>query len=408
MKQIARVLKPVSALALVAAMAACVHASPQPDPDSGSSERRSPAYTGTIDALFVGHSAMNEIVDDYVSTLASTYDSGNTMRTTQVTNGDISLVGKMERDELDPVFRSASHGYEVAVLTEQWDYESWYDPAEHGADTGVPVHGCPPSGYSYTDAWVNAPADDWNPIPYYLQQYVDRIACGNPEATSFYYQNWTIDYNEIADGTTRRSDPGFVRPTIAEVDRRIRAGSGDPDLAAADLIEYRGVKWERFVAAIQRPNLVFVPANYALAELMRDIETGTAPGFEALHGTDGLTADGELAWVDWIFYEDGYHLSTVGHYFMSLMIFSAVYNVSPEGLEIGSGNFPASEWFPNGQYALEGISNARYQELLTESGASGVYDLRGYQGLDYIHDDLRIYLQRLAWETFRQFDQSRI
>jgi hypothetical protein len=179
-------------------------------------------------------------------------------------------------------------------------------------------------------------------------------------------------------------------------------------LAAADLIEYRGVKWERFVAAINRPNLVFVPANYALAELMRDIEAGTAPGFEALQGTSGLTADGELAWVDWIFYEDGYHLSTVGHYFMSLMIFSAVYNVSPEGLEIGSGNYPASEWFPNDQYPLEGVSNARYQELLTESGASGIYGLRGYQGRDCIHDELRDYLQRLAWETYRQFDQSRI
>ncbi len=190
------------------------------------------------------------------------------------------------------------------------------------------------------------------------------------------------------------------------MDQRIASGQEDPDLAAADLIEYRGVKWERFVAAINRPNLVFIPTNYALAQLMRDIEAGIAPGFQALQGADGLTPEGELGWVDWIFYEDGYHLSTVGHYFMSLMIFSAVYNVSPEGLEIGSGNYAVSDAFRNDQYPLEGISNSRYQELLDDSGASGIYDLRGYQDLDYIHDELRDYLQRLAWDTFRQFDQT--
>lgn len=397
----------LSVVLVTAILGACEHASAQPDDRLPVSDRRSsPAYTGAVDALFVGHSAMNNVVDDYVATLAHTYDRTNTLRTVQVTSGDISLVGKMSFPELDPVFRADSHGFEVAVLTEQWDYESWYDPAVHGADTGGPVLGCPPQSYSYTDAWVDAPSGEWNPIPYYLQQYVDQIACGNPDATSFYYQTWTIDYNAITDGTTRRSDPGFVRPTIAEVDRRIRDGVGDPDLAAADLIEYQGVKWERFVAAINRPNLIFVPANYAIAQIMRAIETGTAPGFEALNGTNGLTAEGELAWVDWLFYEDGYHLSTVGHYVMSLMIFAAVYNVSPEGLEIGTGNYAVSDAFRNDQYPLEGISNNRYEELLTESGAAGIYDLRGYQGLDYIHDELRDYLQRLVWETFQRYDQQ--
>jgi hypothetical protein len=161
MKQMTRILKLAPTLLVKIVMiivTACAHASPQSGAGAGELDRPSPAYTGSVDALFVGHSAMNQIVDDFVSTLASAYDSANNVRTTQVTNEDVSLVGKMDREELDPVFRADSHDFEIAVLTEQWDYESWYNPAEHGEDTYGPVHGCPPSDYSYSQAWVNVPA----------------------------------------------------------------------------------------------------------------------------------------------------------------------------------------------------------------------------------------------------------
>ncbi len=105
---------------------------------------------------------MNNVVDDYVRTLAETYDSANDMRTVQITsepgNDGLSLLGKMDREELDPVFRGAGHDFEIAVLTEQWDYESFYHHAEHGADTYGPVGGCPPSDDTYSADWANAPA----------------------------------------------------------------------------------------------------------------------------------------------------------------------------------------------------------------------------------------------------------
>lgn len=391
----------LSAPLLVLLLGACVHSGLPGSPGSGApsgGDRPSPALTGHAQALFVGHSAMNNVVDDYVATLARLADDANMLVTTQVTYGDISLVGKMDRAELDPVFREESHPFDVAVLTEQWDYETFYDPAVHGADPNDPVSGCPPDHYAYPAAWVNPP-DDWNPLPYYLQQYVDALACGNPQSTVFYYQTWTTDYNAVTDGTTRTSNPNFRRPTIAEMDELIRSGNAMPDLPIADLIEFQGVKWERFVRAIRRPDVVFIPAGYAMAELLREVEAGEVPGFEALRETDGLTDEGRLAWVDWIFYHDGYHLSTVGHYFVSLVIYASVYNASPEGLPIGSGAFAVSEAFFEDQYPLEGISNDRYRALLAESGASGIYDLRGYGDLDYIHDDLRLYLQRLAWEA---------
>ena len=113
-----------------------------------------------------------------------------------------------------------------------------------------------------------------------------------------------------------------------------------------------------------------------------------------------MTEAGHLAWRDYLFYaEDGYHLATMGHYLMSLVIYASVFNESPEGIEIGEGNFRASGAFSVNQYPIRGISNEEYEALLEETGAEGVYGLRGTNGLEYVHDDLRLYLQRLAWEV---------
>lgn len=365
--------------------------------NEGGNDIGSPRYTGDINALFVGHSAMNDIVDDYVRTLAQTRDNSNNLTIATATSGDISLVGKMDREEVRPIFQQDNHNYDFAVLTEQWDYQN-YNPSIHGADDNNPVTGCPPSGYDYADLWEN-PEDDWVPIPFYLQQYVDGMECGNGSSETFYYQTWTLDYNEVTNGTTRQSDPDYQRPTVDEMITLIQNGQANPDLAAADRIEFEGVKWEHFVRSINRPDVIFIPAGFAMARLIREIEAGQVPGFEAVANSNGIAADGRLAWVDWIFYNDGYHLSTVGHYFVSLVIYASVYNESPEGIEIGSGNYGVSEAFFEDQYPLEGISNQQYQDFLNQTGANGIYDLRGHNSLDYIHEDLRIYLQRLAWDV---------
>lgn len=366
------------------------------DPADNNASPTIPAFSGDLNGLFVGHSAMNMIVDDYVALLANLANSENQLNTVQVTNNGISLVEKMDREhglfDGDP-----THNFDFAVLTEAWDYQN-FNPEVHGRDVNEAVNSCPPSDYNFPDLWEN-PEEDWVPIPYYLQQYADALECGNSESVTFYYQTWSLGYNEVPNGATRTSDQNYQRPTIAEMEQMLINGNVSPDLPLADRIEFEGVKWQYFVRSTQRSHIVFIPAAFALSRLIREIEAGQVPGFEAVAATNGVGADGTLVWTAYLFHNDQYHLSTVGHYLMSLVIYASVFNQSPEGLEIGSGQFVASEWFPEDQYDLEGITNERYNELLAESGASGVYDLRGYNDLDYMHDDLRNYLQRLAWEV---------
>ncbi|MTI21852.1 hypothetical protein E1176_12540 [Fulvivirga sp. RKSG066] len=366
------------------------------DPDDGSGNDDPPSFSGDLNALFVGHSAMNMIVDDYVATLANLGDAGTTLNREQVTNGDISLVGKMDREH--GLFDGDnSHSYDFAVLTEQWGYQD-FNPSEFGEDTNAAISGCAPDGYQVPALWEN-PAEDWAPIPYYLQQYADALECGSPESVTFYYQTWSLGYDEVPNGTTRAANQNYQRPTVEEMEQMLNSGNAFQDLPLADRIEFEGVKWQFFVRSTKRSHIRFIPAAFAMSRLMREIEAGTVPGFEALANSGGLTADNQLAWVDYLFYQDEYHLSTVGHYFMSLVIYASVFNQSPEGFAIGSGQFLTSEWFPENQYDLEGISNEQYEALLQEAGAEGIYDLRGYNDLDYMHDDLRDYLQRLAWDV---------
>lgn len=357
-----------------------------------------PTFSGDLNALFVGHSAMNMIVDDYVALLAELADPNTTVTTAQETNGELSLVGKMDNEHTRTLFDGdPTHSYNFAVLTEQWDYQN-YNPDENGTDTNETIDACPGTDYDYLDEWENA-SGDFIPIPYFLQQYADALECGNNASVTFYYQTWSLGYNEIADGTTRTSDQSYQRPTVIEMEQLLTSGGAFPDLPLADRIEFEGVKWQYFVRSTKRSHIVFIPAAFALSRLMREIEAGTVPGFEAVANTGGFNGRGELAWTDYLFYQDQYHLGTVGHYFMSLIIYASIFNTSPEGINIGSNQFLASEWFPEDQYPLEGISNSQYQELLNQTGAEGVYDLRGYNDLDYMHDDLRNYLQRLAWEV---------
>ena len=355
-----------------------------------------PSFSGNLNALFVGHSAMNMIVDDYVAILANQADSDTQITRDQVTNGDISLVGKMDREH--GLFDGDnSHEYDFAVLTEQWGYQD-YNPDLLGRDSNDALNECAPADYEVPSLWID-PEEDWAPIPYYLQQYADALECGNNESVTFYYQTWSLGYDEVANGATRAANQNYQRPTIAEMEQMLINENAWPDLPLADRIEFEGVKWQYFVRSAKRSHIEFIPAAFALSRLMRAIEAGEVPGFEAVATTGGLTADGTLAWTDYLFYQDQYHLATVGHYFMSLVIYAAVFDQSPEGLEIGSGQFLTSEWFPEDQYDLEGISNERYQELLQETGAAGIYELRGHNDLDYMHDDLRDYLQRLAWDV---------
>ncbi|WP_258099072.1 hypothetical protein [Marinoscillum pacificum] len=361
-----------------------------------------PTLTGDLNAMFVGHSAFNFIVDDYVKLMTHEAMTGTTLEITEITNhGGLSLESKYDVSEIAALFDDgASSNYDFLVLTEQWDYQ-WYNTIEYGADSNDPVTDCPPADYQVPAIWLN-PDNDWIPSPYALQRYTDAITCGNPDAITYYYQTWSLGYNEVNDGATRPSDQNYVRPTVEEIDQLQGSGQGFPDLPLADRIEFEGVKWENFVKNANRPNIVFIPAGYAVARLIREIEAGTVPGFEDLAETNGITASGNMAWADYIFYEDQYHASTVGHYFLSLVIYASVFNQSPEGLSIGSNRYLVSSAFSESQYPLEEITNERYQELLVESGAKGIYDLRGYNDLDYMHDDLRIHLQRLAWEVVQQ------
>jgi hypothetical protein len=352
---------------------------------------------GNLSAFFIGNSAMNDIVADHVATTAALIDPATQLALTEATSSGISLRENMEVPSVSAVFDASTHSYDVVVLTEMWDFQN-YDPAVHGRDTNAAPAGCPGDGYDPPSIWT-APPTVWMPNPVHLQRYRNAFICGKADTRVFYYQSWSLGYNEVTDGATRASAPGFVRPTRSDVTADIAAGDIAPDLPLADRIEYEGVKWESFVAAANRPDITFIPAAYALSKFMRAIENGTAPGFGALATTGGIDASGKLAWADYLFYEDQYHLASIGQYLMGLVIYAGVFNLSPLGAPIGGGLYPNSEFFQSGQFPLQEVSDAEYRSLLTAAGANGVYDLRGYAGKDYVPTGLRIYLQELAWET---------
>jgi hypothetical protein len=359
----------------------------------------SPRFSGDLNALFVGHSAVNDRVAEYVVTLAELRNTRNSIASEVVLGTDISLRGKMDMPEIRSFMQpNSTHDYDFAVITEQWDMQN-YNVDIDGVDNNDPVAGCPSDNYQVPGEWTT---DEWAPIPYFIQQYRDGLKCGNAATHVFYYQTWSLGYNEVENGASRPSDQNYQRPTVEEVQQAIRSGEYAPDLPLADRIDFEGVKWQNLLRHTNREDIIFIPAGFALARLIRDIEAGVVPGFEAVAATHGADATGRLVWTDYLFYEDQYHLSTVGNYLMSLVIYASVFNESPEGIEIGNDNFPASEFFPDDQYPLTEISNEEYANLLSTENADGIYDLRGVDGRDYMHEDLRNYLQRLAWEVVQE------
>lgn len=331
---------------------------------------------------------MNDVVADHVATTANLVDSTEVAVSEATTEG-LSLEDKIDVTVIANILEGGSHDFDFIVLTEVWDYQN-YDPGIHGSDSNAAPSGCP-SSYTPPTLWTS-PEQDFSPTPLYLQKYRDAFICGNTNTKIFYYQTWSLGYNEVENGATRLSDKSFTRPSFQQELVMY------PDLALADRIEYEGFKWQKFVASSNRPDIIFIPAAYALAAFMRDIENGVAPGFEALADTAGLY-NGKLAWTDCLFYEDQYHLASIGHYLMAQVIYASVFNKDPTGTPIGSSSYGKSEYFPEGEYPLYGLSDTDFQSMLAEAGAAGVYDLKGYQSLDYVPDSLRDYLQTLAWNT---------
>ncbi len=370
----------------------------------------SPRFTGDINALFVGHSALNDVVGEYVTVLARLKRSETEVSADVVTNYDpdhahdrfsgLSLGGKVNYDHVRDVFNNDSHDYHFAVITEEWDYQN-YNVDYHGTDQNDPVDVCRPSDYAVPGQWSN-PEFDWYFNPYYVQLYRDALVCGNASNMVFYYQTWSLGWNEVENGDRRLSDQNYSRPTYDQIRQDIRTGQNFPDLPLADRIDYEGVKWQHFIHHANRPDIVFIPAAFALSQFIRDVEAGVVPGFEAVAATDGMTDDGHLAWRDYLFYQDGYHLASAAHYLMALVIYATVFNESPVGIPIGEGNFRVSWAFSENQYPLTEITNEAYENLLQSTGANGVFDLRGHEGLEYIHEDLRNYLQELAWEVVQR------
>ncbi len=387
-----RVIPLLGASALL--VAGCSGSPNTPEPDVAP---ENPGLSGNLRGFFIGNSALNDVVADHVAATAHAVDGGTQITTTESTSSGISLRENADVPAVAAVLAGGAHDYDFVVLTEMWDFQN-YDPAAHGIDANAAPAGCPPESYVRPALW-DSPPSEWMPNPGFLQEYRDAFVCGNPEARVFYYQTWTLGYNEVIEGAHRASAPEFARPTIPQIADDIAGGLLAPDLPLADRIEYEGVKWERFVEAANRPDIVFLPAAYAIAEFMRDIETGDAPGFEALAASGGLDGTGKLAWADYLFYEDQYHLASIGHYLVSLVIYAGVLDASPLGAAIGTGLYPNSEYFSVGQFPLEEVTDVEFQALLTETGSAGVYDLRGHGGRDYVPTSLRVYLQELAWDV---------
>src|SRR5688572_25158715 len=176
-----------------------------------------------------------------------------------------------------------------APLRVNWDECSTAcDAIRSGGDTG------PYDVLVATDAnWTIESNRIWNETPKYLEQFMELFLSRNPDARVFAYTSW--------EGLEQHKTADWVDAI-------------DSELAQYELIAEQA---EQLSAARGRNGRVDVlPSNLALRELIVKIEAGEI---------EGLTDRTDL-------FSDDVHLSPIGNYYIAAVVFSAIYDQTPEGV----------------------------------------------------------------------------
>ena len=266
-----------------------------------SSLMAAPAPINDSKAVFVGHSLINEQMPGMVEQLVNSGQGLTMEKAIQVMNG-----------------APLRHNWEYcteASFTGEWP------PSAFACDA---INAGTATGGTY-DTLVVTEANNpirgqhfYNETQKYLENFADLLVSKNPNGRTFLYTSWEGIYYHEGEWT---------------------------DEIAGELAEYEQIVAEAKRISIDKgvnASIEIIPSSLALKELIIKVENGEIPG---------LTNREDL-------FHDSVHLEPIGNYFMANVVFSAIYNQSPEGL---SGTM-MDQW--GGQaLALDAAVAAQLQQL---------------------------------------------
>lgn len=233
-----------------------------------------PAPVNAADVVFVGHSLLNYEMAQIVSELAASKG----LRYTRATQ---SLPG-----------HSLGHNW---LRCREATYDGEFYPESFACDAldAGSVNG-PYNVLIATDA--NNPIElgrILNEPHKYLELFMELMLSHNPAARTFMYTSWEeLEY------------PGHDEDWTVEVISELASY----ELIAADAEELSRQRGRNGQVSV-------LPANLALRRLILAIEAGSVPG---------LTIRTDI-------FADAVHMNGIGNYFVACVLYSAIFNQSPEG-----------------------------------------------------------------------------
>jgi hypothetical protein len=251
------------------------------------------AQTAPTRVFFSGHSLTDQPMPDFLARIAGSLGSpvewnrqymvGSAIKHRQRGRGnEAGWAGYMQGDNregrgMDVVAELRRRPYDVLVITEQ-----------HGL----------------IDSLV------WHDTVRHLRHYHERFIAGNPDGRTYFYEPW------------------LGIPGKTEVSRWIAY-----ERAASPLWQCIATRVNRSLAAeARRDRIASLPAGLALAELIERATTGT--------GVPGISGSSVAQTVD-RFFHDSVHLTSLGAYYVALVVYAVVFERSPDGAWAPEGVAPA-------------------------------------------------------------------
>ena len=340
-------------------------------------------------AYFAGHSGINDAIPTYTALLSRSAGLEFREKHCQIGGGfldwqfdqsgqfpcnqweDFPGSGPMGEEFIS----NKTHDYDAVILVENSSYGDLREQIQ--LDT-TPQTTCADLAnvdllntqqrrqYVQTKIW-GGEGDPWT-SPGFMQMAYDVAKCHSSPSTRLYFFNhWDDDFGKNPQNLTT---PGVYRQQLQ---------------SWADY-------WQDFVEKLNRPNIRIIPAARALERLIASMEDGTAPGFQgALYG-----ANQNLSWANYLVHGDNIHLTNVGIYFLSLVTYSTLHEVSPEGLPIPTNEIGESLIAHNSFGGNDGV-------LVEDNTQNLSLDWRAdSRGNIYINSELRLFMQRLAWQVVQE------
>jgi len=253
--------------------------------------------------FFVGHSLISE-VPDMVSSLCAAPP------VTKLTFKEQFIPGAPLRWQWEEAERAKAPGY-APGYEPQFRCSYHVELAKGGWDALVLVEGVPMGARENEAVTIE-----------YLTRFANFAREHNPGIRVLFYEPWPCIHSGTPQGCPHDQ------------------ASATRELAWRQRVDADGAMWTRIVAAANKqleregPKLELVPVARALGQLSDAVERGEI---------EGLSKREEL-------FEDEVHLSTYGKYFVSLVVWSALFERSPVGRPVSVNGRWSNAYWDNDKY----------------------------------------------------------